>query len=88
MNPFQTSDHGLLKAGIAPVFDRLENETAVGNWFCVVDKSENSDSTFGTGCETYAGDAPLNGDPIGVGGTFGQFTKIVVVGVVYAYKLP
>lgn len=85
--PFETSDDGLLKLGIAPEFDRLQNETASGNWFCVVDKSANQDSTFGSGCEVEKGDAPINGDPVSVSGTFGRFTKLVISGTVYAYRM-
>lgn len=83
---FDSSDHGLLRAGIAPAFDRLTTGTHTGRWFCVVDMSADGTSTFGAACVTQKGDAPANGDPILTSGVFGQFTQLQITGVVYAYR--
>lgn len=88
MSDFQTSDHGLLQAAIATPFKRIVDGEAVGKFYCVVDMTVDDSSTFAAGCETYLGDAPQAGDNISQSGTFGQFTKLVVNGTVFAYQMP
>lgn len=86
MSDFDTSDHGFLKANIAPGFKRVQDGTVEGRFFKVVDKITPQTATFGAGCEVASGDPPNEGDEIGT--TYGRFTKVVVNGTAYCYMMP